>query len=219
MSWSEYDWFDEFHERFNYPEQVLHTVSGGADSAFSLWFHCHYVREKGLNVTFNVFSDYDGSSSSPSKNFIKVFNFISKMEFPELSFGEHRVWRNDYSKPGIAQRRNEQVKKFKTDLGIDSPDISGTTMAPPISTMKRLGMMGADGTGNSMLNRTVPKNKGPFTKVAKDKIAELYQKYDIMDMFYLTDACIYMVNNQPCKECWWCKEKYWAFGMYDYGIS
>ena len=86
MSWSEYDWFDEFHEKYNYPEQVLHTVSGGADSAFSLWFHCHYVREKGLNVTFNVFSDYDGSSSSPSKNFIKVFNFISKMEFPELSF-------------------------------------------------------------------------------------------------------------------------------------
>ena len=23
---------------------------------------------------------------------------------------------------------------------------------------------------------------------------------------------------KPCKECWWCREKKWAFGMYDGGV-
>lgn len=56
----------------------------------------------------------------------------------------------------------------------------------------------------------------PFRNHDKKLIAEIYQHYDLMDWLYpLTFSCEDTTNvfedPQHCGECWWCKERQWAF--------
>jgi hypothetical protein len=64
----------------------------------------------------------------------------------------------------------------------------------------------------------------PLMVVDKTFVAEYYNKTPLLKCIYpLTYSCVTrhpeMTNNftQPCKTCWWCKEKKWAFGTYDGG--
>ncbi|NDB29340.1 hypothetical protein EB155_06235 [archaeon] len=65
----------------------------------------------------------------------------------------------------------------------------------------------------------------PLAFMHKRFIAEEYKKHNLMnDLFPLTASCIGYANttnnfSEPCKKCWWCKEKKWAFGMYDGGVT
>lgn len=66
-----------------------------------------------------------------------------------------------------------------------------------------------------------------FRNVDKRWIAEEYKKNDLMEyIFPQTASCErkridpHMIGNkEPCKHCWWCREKKMAFGMYDGGIT
>ena len=64
----------------------------------------------------------------------------------------------------------------------------------------------------------------PFVNVDKKFVADLYKQFDLMDdLFPLTMSCIgfdYQTNyfTEPCKKCYWCHEKKWAFGCYDGGL-
>ena len=40
------------------------------------------------------------------------------------------------------------------------------------------------------------------------------------ELFPITASCVGYAKEtdyftKPCKVCWWCREKKWAFGMYD----
>jgi len=54
----------------------------------------------------------------------------------------------------------------------------------------------------------------PFATVDKKFIAHQYRKLGLSDLSALTSSC---VGDQkvPCKKCWWCEERYWAFKSYD----
>ena len=55
----------------------------------------------------------------------------------------------------------------------------------------------------------------PFTNYNKKKIAEIYQDQNIMQLFDLTRSCETLDNIglNHCGECWWCKERSWAFSL------
>ena len=65
-----------------------------------------------------------------------------------------------------------------------------------------------------------------FRRIDKRWIAEEYYLNNLMENIYpLTASCERlrntpnMLNNeQPCKHCWWCREKKMAFGTYDGGV-
>jgi len=67
-------------------------------------------------------------------------------------------------------------------------------------------------------------NNKPLMRVNKSFVADWYFKIPFLKdiIFPLTASCvcsdpiITKVWTQPCKTCWWCKEKKWAFGKYDY---
>ena len=73
-----------------------------------------------------------------------------------------------------------------------------------------------DGVYNRWLYR-------PLAFMHKKFMAEEYKKHNLMEeLFPLTASCIGYAEKTnhfsgPCKVCWWCKEKKWAFGMYDGG--
>ena len=62
----------------------------------------------------------------------------------------------------------------------------------------------------------------PFQNHTKRELAEYYEKYNLMNsLFPYTASCTGTANKtknytEPCKKCYWCLEKYWAFGMFDY---
>lgn len=54
----------------------------------------------------------------------------------------------------------------------------------------------------------------PLTNYNKRKIAELFLHYDILELAKLTNSCYTKYNEDPCKQCFACKEKFWGFGFY-----
>lgn len=52
----------------------------------------------------------------------------------------------------------------------------------------------------------------PFINYDKKDIAELYNKHNLFDLFELTNSCESTeIKEGHCGECWWCKERFWAF--------
>ena len=58
----------------------------------------------------------------------------------------------------------------------------------------------------------------PWATVNKSFIAAQYDKFGLKELSNMTNSCIHS-GISPCKECWWCRERYWAFGSYDGGIQ
>jgi len=55
----------------------------------------------------------------------------------------------------------------------------------------------------------------PYINYDKKDIARMYRDNNLMDLFRLTLSCSATGDlDKYCKECWWCKERYWAFGEY-----
>ena len=65
----------------------------------------------------------------------------------------------------------------------------------------------------------------PFEFVNKKFVSDMYHRYNLMDeLFPITASCVAYAKktnhfSEPCKECWWCREKKWAFGMYDGNVT
>ena len=54
----------------------------------------------------------------------------------------------------------------------------------------------------------------PFSKINKKGIARLCVKHNLEELVKLTISCETIHPPRPCKKCWWCNEKVWAFGYY-----
>lgn len=60
-----------------------------------------------------------------------------------------------------------------------------------------------------------PTERTPFYAIDKKWIAKKYQEHNLLEsLFPLTVSCTGH-GDQPCERCFWCKEKLWAFGVYD----
>ena len=60
----------------------------------------------------------------------------------------------------------------------------------------------------------------PFAAVDKKFLAGIYEQEGIMDLHHLTESCTgYAADTnwftEPCKKCFWCYERKWAFGSYE----
>lgn len=58
----------------------------------------------------------------------------------------------------------------------------------------------------------------PWAAVNKKFISYQYKKFRLDSLSKITRSCVINATT-PCKKCWWCKERYWAFGSYDGGIQ
>jgi hypothetical protein len=199
-----YKWLDNFYETYN-PKKVMHDVSGGADSAIGFYIHCKYVTDNKLNTEFYTYSDYPTTMKNTILPIKLVISYM-KEEFNNIVFGVNSIYELDYNKDFMHQRRS-LIEATKRIYDIHAPHISGVTMSPDVQTQLDNGM-----DPNRWPNRLVsnPKSGRIFYNMNKKDIKNLYDEYDIMDLFPLTLSCIYGLN--PCMNCWPCKERQWAFG-------
>ena len=61
----------------------------------------------------------------------------------------------------------------------------------------------------------------PYLHVDKKFVADVYRQHDLMnELFAHTTSCAWTLADgnknypNPCKKCFWCKERFWAFGVY-----
>jgi len=54
----------------------------------------------------------------------------------------------------------------------------------------------------------------PLTNCNKKQIAELFLENGALALAKKTNSCYTSYNEEPCKQCFACKEKFWGFGFY-----
>jgi hypothetical protein len=179
------------------------------------------------------------------KNAKKIVSIISNM-FPNVNIENHLITfvegydRQTKNYPKVLAFRTLHENNWKNgdyDLGI-----SFVSSFPKLEELKKhkalynksltVGPEDRSYTGkrNDLIQtdnglQKMYKGKGywkPFLNMTKKDFADLYEKHNLMDsLFPYTASCVAKAeetNNftKPCQQCFWCLEKYWAYGMFDY---
>ena len=126
----------------------------------------------------------------------------------------------------------EKHNKHAFETGMYGLLCGGTTMNPPqevLDEWRRNDPKVYWEPRRSKHNTNLYNNKGrvlshykPFVNVNKKFLAGLYRQEDIMDLHNMTESCTGFPADtnwfqEPCKKCFWCHERNWAFGTYDHG--
>ena len=209
----------DFFERF--PKDItsigLH-FSGGADSSLILYLLVKMIQERNLEdkVTIYPISGYDIMTpdivsydiTTNIINWIKnktKANCINPIEITPYFTLDHQ--KDDMLKVNKAYLKN----RYNCDIIID-----GISLGMPESPRDGIGQWTDDKNIKELA--IIKPYTFPWATVNKKFIAAQYKKLGIEDLSNLTNSCV--VSSQvPCKECWWCKERYWAFDSYDGGIQ
>ena len=101
--------------------------------------------------------------------------------------------------------------------------IAAMTRNPPNEDMKKNGFFHlAEAKRNQDREVLILGTKfyHPLARVDKLFVKGVFEEENLMDEYFkLTGSCTGTANEtnfflEPCKECFWCHEKYWAFGKY-----
>lgn len=197
------------------------AVSGGTDSALLLYLAARYLKD----VEIIPWSGYEienrdhGFRPFTIDNAIDVVQIV-KEKLPTSNISKHHIW--TYDRCGINKSvymKNEIESSIKN--GIIDIYVTGYSANPPIEVVQE---WDTDVPVERFDFRdTRPNNSfyAPFANINKKFIASLYKKYDLMDdLFPYTASCVGWAEEtnwftEPCKKCFWCHERKWAFGYYD----
>jgi hypothetical protein len=225
-------------------DRIMISVSGGADSAMLMWIILKYLRAnsrilKDITITTGV----DTSRLHNEWNAREVFLAISE-KFSEQNF-IHDIFY--YSKEGPKMKYHVDHEKKLKQSGIKCM-YYGRTASPPKEIQQKITYKAFDQYETNMYDdQARPEDRDvetelkrteiywadgsyesiPFDNVDKMFIANLYKEDDyMMNVVYpLTASCISNEPDktksfsEPCRKCWWCQERYWAFGSYDGGVQ
>lgn len=217
-------------------------ISGGADSAFCLWYMAKCITENQL-WDFEIIPVHGHDTARVADSRIAanaVVDYVKK-SFPRVKihdnyiFQYHKV-KGTFDKGKYHTPIKENLKRNETIHIM----VNSFTSNPPKLDMIYCGFYdkrdkkrddvrdwfnkdferGLHGPKEGPNVKTFFKLNYPVAEVDKSFLAHFYHKFDIMDLFYLTVSCTSGYENEevPCKKCFWCMEKYWAFGMYDGGV-
>lgn len=207
-------------------DTVAISLSGGSDSALILFMLCEEISKGTIDVSIQPKCVQDMpnlhlASQSIIEQYRKMYPSVvikDLVYLPEVN-----------SEKLSDSKRNYYFLKLDTMYKLQNTfTFVGTTSQPPLSvlTTSRYGfdrilkdrpVVGDDGDYSYE-----PYNYQPFIHVDKRFVADMYRKYNLMETIYpLTKSCTnsdkILTENftKPCKKCWWCAEKKWAFGLYD----
>lgn len=214
------EWFDDFIRQLGHePKEIAVWVSGGTDSAFTLWYlskcisespYCNFVKILPVHG-FNTAGEDSVTAA------VSIVKYVQE-EFSNLEIYDTHIFNyslTDYINENKGTYHNRAMSKLKSEGW--HYFITGMTANPPYDVMKENNMLDdrepdRDKDYNTKGKKTEYQHR-PFQFVDKSFIAAMYKKYNLEELFTFTSSCVNF--NPPCKRCWWCKEKKWAFGYYD----
>jgi hypothetical protein len=205
-------------------------LSGGADSAILLYILCKHIQENNLDVTVLPITSCVIAKPVMVEGTFRVTNKIRELfnyNIPFLLdnflyFRGRKVFKYDI----VAQ-----INLLKEGV-VDYLIGAGTTFASE-EVLKQNNMWDDRPVYRALdyvpthYDYLIPGNDKykiykPFLRVDKKFVAEMYDLYGVREsLLSVTKSCIANFSmsegwSKPCKTCWWCKERFWAFGEYDH---
>ena len=210
---------------------ILLWVSGGLDSALGLYVVTKHIKENKLKnkivvATWKRDSDDNPKKGKPAKDWNithakKVMTWVEKkLKLTKTQKFKHIIvptppkdgLRIDASHWQQVFDDNKIEYKLKETFGF-------VTKNPARPVMKEHGLYTDDRP--AYRDGTKRKhNSKPWQNYDKQWIARQFKAEGLMKGLYpLTRSCEGQADKtqnftKPCKKCWWCREKYWAFTKY-----
>tara|TARA_R100001480_G_scaffold76751_1_gene86868 strand:- start:550 stop:1233 length:684 start_codon:yes stop_codon:yes gene_type:complete len=212
---------------------ILLWVSGGLDSAAGLYLIARHIKENKLKNRIVVATWQRDIDDNPGKkkqiakdwNVKHAEKVIAKvktlLKIPKNSklISDHIIiptppktgLRIDESEWQKVYYRHEKRMKLKDTFGF-------VTKNPARSIMQENNMWEDRPTYRDGIKRQ--HNSKPFQNYDKKFIAKIFEDEGLMKTLYpVTRSCEGQADitknfTKPCKKCWWCKEKKWAFTKY-----
>ena len=225
---------DFFENLLNTYEKIGIKTSGGVDSSLCLYFVAKYISDLNLTKTHLiqpimgldqgfVYNELEGRKFVPvdnTKSYLKIIEII-RNSFPLVNILDPHIIKYSPNRELPDYSKNKYVMPFikqLLDTGKIDIAITGTTSAPLFEDID----LGEITTQRDYSIKKYQTYKGPWATVDKKFLAYQYKKYNLMDTIYpLTSSCIVTdrKTSEPCRNCNWCDEKYWAFGSYDGAVQ
>jgi hypothetical protein len=222
------DFWDPY-PRLNDFKKIGINLSGGCDSALVMFMTCRELiaRDK-LDVVIHPITGVHNKRPTNIWNAEEIVELFREM-FPAVEIGEHFV---DYYDKDHEKDKTNQHLKHETRLreeGKIEVLFHGRTANPDKDEAEKHNLLykreeRRDKHGNEREPFHEHHDKPfycPMEFVDKRFVADIYRSFGLMEnLFPLTASCVAYGEEtdyftKPCKECWWCREKKWAFGMYD----
>ena len=220
---NKYGRVDFWPEELNKHKKIIINFSGGTDSALMAWMLCK--ENPTTEIHFSTLVD----TERPTNEWNARELILWYKERFDLNWGKHHIgYFTKGSDEGIYAKRHYHGKHTTS---IRKPNeltllMHGRTANPPADERDKYNLnLGREEVRDKVERDFIIGNTyqtySPFIAVNKRFVAEVYREYNLMDLFNLTASCIaedYKTDyfHKPCKKCWWCREKHWAFGCYDY---
>lgn len=204
-------YFDNFPSDI---EAIGLNLSGGTDSALLFYMLLKTIRDRGLRTKVYAIHGYDAARPFDDSwgTAEKVYDWIVD-KFPTVKiqqqiaplfifpfYKDKDVNKELYAKPVLLymQRRYNLTEViFGDTLGMpDSPRPVDTDLI--------------------QLQKQNPL-RYPIAHLNKQFVAEQYLLLGIEELSTITASCVGIES--PCKSCWWCEERKWAFGTYDGAVD
>ena len=231
--------FDNFGQSINFNienhyKKIAVNCSGGADSSLLLFMVAKYIQDNNVvDAKISVLTcANDLKHRWNARKAADVINYIvHKLDFNPFDM-HYCYYRDKQDSTYFNKIEFALFKENKTDLvisGITSnPLVNDVIIEDARGKMVDLHATGLterniEGTAPTLLISEDGHWYVPFVNVDKRFVAEMYKKYDIMDMLDLTRSCEAIPKHSdfrpdfeknPCGTCWWCLERKWAFGKF-----
>lgn len=220
------------------------NLSGGTDSAAVLYYLTLYLKYfNRTNEEIHIITGMDTRAPNTlwhaNEIYLAIHETAPEIPMTQYTFEYTKKWKpNGKEKITKTDLFRPVEKEYRTKHGIKSITY-GRTANPPIEVQKELGFYGSgekireedyDKPPNheeirNKKGRLVFYRQVPWEFLDKSFIAELYHHTPFLKetIFPITASCISKdpietnFFSKPCKNCYWCYEKHWAFGTYDGG--
>jgi len=197
-------------------------MSGGADSSLLAYVLAKKIKDENLNIKLQPLSVRRGRPNNP----IYAGNVIDFIE-EDLDFkmNDHIVYYPDISDEYY---REIEVFKDKDDenfkMNMFQILYSGITCNP--SSDDKSIPKNKERTRDEETERPLETFNGlryymnPFFCINKKELKMIYDQLELTDkLFPRTYSCegtaeLTKTHTQHCEKCWWCQERFWAFGKY-----
>ena len=206
---------------WNFPYEIENiglSLSGGMDSALILWCLVEMLRGRehlgkdvkiwcthGYDITRKNAHSYE--SAQRVLNWVKWHQKDTTMIQPLHVFAYEK--KADVSKEVLHNANYEYIqRRYKVPFIIRGVTQGWDKPRP----------LGSDGDKNEEELKEISKTSWllPFGAVDKKFIAYKYKRHELHGMRATTVSCT-ADTQKPCQKCYWCQERYWAFGDYDGG--
>lgn len=208
------DYFKDFSSDI---KAVGLNLSGGVDSAFTFYCLLKTIHDKGYQTKVYPIHGVDVAwpEHKSWEKATEVYNWIvNKFNILKLDERVHPISIFPYEKKTDVNKIeffSPVFEYMKRRYDIEEVIFSDTQGMPdsPRPT-----------DDASMLLDYQKKNplRYPLAHVNKQFIADQYKQLGIQELSNITASCITGLH-PPCKQCWWCQERKWAFGTYDGGVD